>query len=106
MRRVFRPAIPTLCSGDKTLLYNTMFLRCLTVLKSILAGLHVICLQQSLFSAAIDPVVSQHIIVRNLQVVEEIQDVKTEMYDGKMKREIERPRNIYIIYYTEEREKI
>ena len=77
----------------------------LTVLKSILAlrlaGLHVIGLQQSLFSS----VVSQHIIVRNLQVVEEIQDVKTEMYDGKMKREIER-RGIYILYTTQEREKI
>lgn len=57
-------------------------------------------LQQSLFSS----VVSQHIIVRNLQVVEEIQDVKTEMYDGKMKREIER-RGIYILYTTQEREK-
>ena len=78
-----------------------MFLRCLTVLKSILAGLHVIGLQQSLFSS----VVSQHIIVRNLpkKVVE---DVKTEMYDGKMKREIERPRNIYIIYYARERKNI
>ena len=103
MRRVFRPAIPTLCSGDKTLLYNTMFLRCLTVLKSILAGLHVIGLQQSLFSA-IYPVVS-HIIVRNLQK-KVVEDVKTEMYDGKMKREIERPRNIYIIYYTRERKNI
>ena len=97
MRRVFRPAIPMLCSGDKTLLYNTMFLRCLTVPTSILAGS---CDRPSTISFS--SVVSQHIIVRNLQVVEEIQDVKTEMYDGKMKREIEQ----HIIYYTRERKNI
>ena len=93
MRRVFRPAIPMLCSGDKTLFITPS--RCLTVLPSILAG----------DRPSTTMIVVSHIIVRNLQVVE-IQDVKTEMYDGKMKREIERPRNIYIIYYARERKNI
>tara|TARA_E500000178_G_scaffold320791_1_gene344183 strand:- start:149 stop:403 length:255 start_codon:yes stop_codon:yes gene_type:complete len=81
-----------LCSGDKTLFITPS--RCLTVLPSILAG----------DRPSTTMIVVSHIIVRNLQVVE-IQDVKTEMYDGKMKREIER-RGIYILYTTQEREKI
>ena len=96
MRRVFRPAIPMLCSGDKTLFITPS--RCLTVLPSILAG------DRPSTSLLSKMIVVSHIIVRNLQVVE-IQDVKTEMYDGKMKREIER-RGIYILYTTQEREKI
>ena len=92
MRRVFRPAIPMLCSGDKTLFITPS--RCLTVLPSILAG-------DRPSTSLLTMIVVSHIIVRNLQVVE-IQDVKTEMYDGKMKREIEQ----HIIYYTRERKNI
>ena len=93
MRRVFRPAIPMLCSGDKTLFITPS--RCLTVLPSILAG----------DRPSTTMIVVSHIIVRNLQVVE-IQDVKTEMYDWQDEERNRTTRNIYIIYYTRERKNI